>query len=191
VSVISPNWPGCWARCAPDVERPGGIGKTRLAIRLARHVIAAGTGTVPDSGSEAAEGTWAAGDLDEAWLVELADWRGQTAQHVAATIGVREEPGVPLAQTLAEALRSRTCCSSSIPASIRSRLRHARPVPAGPVPGAADRRDQREPLRVRGETVWRVPPLDLPPQGADGASLPPTRRSGCSRPGRGARPGFT
>ena len=24
----------------------------------------------------------------------------------------------------------------------------------------------REPLRVRGETVWRVPPLDLPPDGA-------------------------
>ena len=43
---------------------------------------------------------------DEAWLVELADWHGPVAQRVAATIGILEEPGVPLAQTLAEALRS-------------------------------------------------------------------------------------
>jgi predicted ATPase len=86
------------ARLLADVRAltlsgPGGIGKTRLAIRLARNVIDGGPG--------------APGDVEEAWLVELADWRGQTARHVAATIGVREEPGVPLAQTLAEALRSR------------------------------------------------------------------------------------
>src|SRR5208282_5335579 len=85
---------------ALTLSGPGGIGKTRLAVRLAREVIArAGEPT------EAADGV--AGDLDEAWLVELADWHGQTAQQVAATIGVREEQGVPLAQTLAEALRSR------------------------------------------------------------------------------------
>src|SRR5580693_3273668 len=83
---------------ALTLSGPGGIGKTRLAVRLARDVIAG-----------SADGDWIDGgaDLDEAWLVELADWRGQTAQRVAATIGVREEPGVPLAQTLAEALRSR------------------------------------------------------------------------------------
>src|SRR5213080_843735 len=66
----------------------GGIGKTRLAVRLARDVL---------SGE----------DTDEAWLVELADWHGPVAQAVATTLGVREEQGVPLAQTLAEALRSR------------------------------------------------------------------------------------
>src|SRR2546423_11398677 len=75
----------------------GGIGKTRLAVRLARNVLS-GEGPVTDEGP---------GDLDEAWLVELADWHGPVAQAVATTLGGPEEQGVPLAQTLAEALRSR------------------------------------------------------------------------------------
>jgi hypothetical protein len=69
---------------ALTLSGPGGIGKTRLAVRLARDVIGE-----------------AGADLDEAWLVELADWHGPTAQLVAATIGILEEPGVPLPQTLA------------------------------------------------------------------------------------------
>src|SRR5207302_9666960 len=72
---------------ALTLSGPGGIGKTRLAVRLARDVI-----TNP-------------GELDEAWLVELADWHGPIAQRVAATIGVREDQGVPLSQTLEEARR--------------------------------------------------------------------------------------
>ena len=57
---------------ALTLSGPGGIGKTRLAVRLARDVISG-------AGEES--------ELDEAWLVELADWHGQTAQHAAATIG--------------------------------------------------------------------------------------------------------
>jgi predicted ATPase/DNA-binding CsgD family transcriptional regulator/Tfp pilus assembly protein PilF len=143
---------------ALTLSGPGGIGKTRLAIRLARNVIAEGPGTRDD--------------LDEAWLVELADWRGQTAQHVAATIGVREEPGVPLAQTLAEALRSRhmllildTCEHQVADCATLVQLLLAR------CPWLRIVATSREPLRVRGETVWRVPPLDLPPESADGAGL--------------------
>jgi predicted ATPase/DNA-binding CsgD family transcriptional regulator len=143
---------------ALTLSGPGGIGKTRLAIRLARNVIAAGSGA-PD-------------DLDEAWLVELADWRGQTAQHVAATIGVREEPGVPLAQTLAEALRSRhmllildTCEHQVGDCATLVQLLLAR------CPWLRIVATSREPLRVRGETVWRVPPLDLPPERANGTDL--------------------
>src|SRR2546421_4374880 len=64
---------------ALTLSGPGGIGKTRLAVRLARDVI---------MGSEESE---VPGALDEAWLVELADWHGQIAQRVATTIGVREE----------------------------------------------------------------------------------------------------
>ena len=50
----------------------------------------------------------------------------------------------------------------------------------------------REPLRVRGETVWRVPPLDLPPDGARGAELAGHEavRLFAAR-AAGARPGFT
>ena len=50
----------------------------------------------------------------------------------------------------------------------------------------------REPLRVRGETVWRVPPLDLPPDGAPGAELAGHEavRLFAAR-AAGARPGFT
>ena len=133
---------------------PGGIGKTRLAVRLARDVTdQAGAG----DGLE----------LDEAWLVELADWHGPTADRVAATLGVREEQGVPLAHTLAEALRSRhlllvldTCEHQVSDCATLVQLLLAR------CPWLRIIATSREPLRVRGETVWRVPPLDLPPEGA-------------------------
>ena len=158
----------------------GGIGKTRLAIRLARDVI---TGAVE-----------AGADLDEAWLVELADWHGPTAQRVAATIGVREEQGVPLAQTLAEALRSRhmllvldTCEHQVSDCARLVQLLLAR------CPWLRIIATSREPLRVRGETVWRVPPLDLPPDDlAGGAELAAHEavRLFAAR-AAGARPGFT
>ena len=126
---------------------PGGIGKTRLALRLACDLV-------PDF-------------PDGAWLVELADtadpelipWR------VAATLGVREEPDQPVLGTLATALRGRrlllildTCehivdgCAELVHQLLAS------------CPQLRMITTSREPLRVRGETVWRVPPLSLPAQ---------------------------
>src|SRR5215475_1285696 len=138
----------------------GGIGKTRLAVRLARDVL---------SGENADEGP---GDLDETWLVELADWHDPVAQAVATTLGVREEQGVPLAQTLAEALRSRhmllildTCEHQVSDCATLVQLLLAR------CPWLRIIATSREPLRVRGETVWRVPPLDLPPDDARDTEL--------------------
>jgi predicted ATPase/DNA-binding CsgD family transcriptional regulator len=162
---------------ALTLSGPGGIGKTRLAVQLARTVIGDGAGP---------------GDLDEAWLVELADWHGPVAQQVANTLGIREEPGVGLAQTLAEALRSRhmllildTCEHQVSDCALLVQLLLAR------CPWLRIIATSREPLRVRGETVWRVPPLDLPPDDAAGDELAGHEavRLFAAR-AAGARPGF-
>jgi predicted ATPase/DNA-binding CsgD family transcriptional regulator len=124
---------------------PGGIGKTRLALRLASEIVS--------------------GYPDGAWLVELADTEDPSlvARRAAATLGVREEPDRPLAETLTVALRPRrlllvldTCehVVDACAALVQQLL-------AG-CPGVRVIATSREPLRVRGETVWRVPPLDLP-----------------------------
>src|SRR5689334_8173138 len=168
---------------ALTLSGPGGIGKTRLAVRLARAVLADGS----------ADADEAPGDLDEAWLVELADWHGPVAQAVATTLGIREEPGVPLAQTLAEALRSRhmllildTCEHQVSDCATLVQLLLAR------CPWLRIVATSREPLRVRGETVWRVPPLDLPPDDAPAADLAAHEavRLFAARAAE-ARPGFT
>jgi predicted ATPase/DNA-binding CsgD family transcriptional regulator len=124
---------------------PGGIGKTRLALRLA-------AGLAP-------------GFADGAWLAELADLADPdlVASRVAATLGIRAEPDRSLTETLTEALRSRhlllildTCehlvdACAPLVQQLLAGCRWIRVVATS-----------REPLRVRGETVWRVPPLELP-----------------------------
>ena len=132
---------------------PGGIGKTRLALRLACE-------TVP-------------GYPDGAWLVELADTVDPSlvARKVAAALGVRDERDRPLAETLAVALRPRLMLL------ILDTCEHVVDACAALVaqllagcPGLRVIATSREPLRVRGETVWRVPPLELP-AAADTADL--------------------
>src|SRR5262249_42896931 len=68
---------------------PGGLAKTRLALRLASEVVP--------------------GFPDGAWLVELADTEDPSlvTRRVAAALGVWEEPDRPLAETVTEALRPR------------------------------------------------------------------------------------
>jgi predicted ATPase len=167
---------------ALTLSGPGGIGKTRLAVRLAREVLSGGGADGEGPGAP-----------DETWLVELADWHGQTAQQVATTLGIREEQGVPLAQTLAEALRSRhmllildTCEHQVSDCATLVQLLLAR------CPWLQIIATSREPLRVRGETVWRVPPLDLPPDDARDAELASHEavRLFAARAAE-ARPGFT
>ncbi len=67
----------------------GGCGKTRLALEVARDLV----GAYPDG----------------VWLVELAPFADPelVPQAVAAALGVSEQPGRPLTQTLSDYLRSR------------------------------------------------------------------------------------
>src|SRR6202035_3096993 len=78
---------------------PGGIGKTRLALRLAAELAA----DFPD-------GTW---------LAELADLRDPelVPGGVPATLGILEEPARSLTETLNDALRSRRLLLVWTPAS--------------------------------------------------------------------------
>ncbi|MGE5286862.1 MAG: ATP-binding protein, partial [Micromonosporaceae bacterium] len=127
----------------------GGIGKTRLALRLGADVADA----FPDG----------------AWLVGLADVTAPAfvTSRAAAALGVREEPGRPLEATLADALRGRRLllildnCEHVVNACAQlceHLLAHC--------PWLRVLATSREPLRLPGETVWRVPPLSLPPPSA-------------------------
>jgi predicted ATPase/DNA-binding CsgD family transcriptional regulator len=135
---------------------PGGIGKTRLALR----VLAALAGEFADG----------------ACYAELADVTsaGLVAARVAAAVGVTEEDGRPLLDTLADALRPRALvlaldnCEHLVDAcaEVCGRL-----LAAGP--GLRLMATSREPLRVAGETVWQVPPLAA--ESADGSTAEAVR----------------
>jgi predicted ATPase/DNA-binding CsgD family transcriptional regulator len=128
---------------------PGGIGKTRLALR----VLAGLTGDFPDG----------------VWFIELADLRQPelVVSRVASVIGVDEEPGRPLLDTLADALRPRRLllaldtCEHLIDSC--ARMCHRLLASSQGLHVLAT---SREPLRMAAETVWQVPPLSLPQPGA-------------------------
>jgi len=126
---------------------PGGIGKTRLALRLAFELVPGFPGG--------------------AWLVELGDTTDPALvpHRVAAALGILQEPGRPLVETLAEVLRPRRMvlildtCEHVLDACATL----VQQLLAG-CPSLRLIATSREPLRVRGETAWRVPPLALPAQ---------------------------
>jgi predicted ATPase/DNA-binding XRE family transcriptional regulator len=124
----------------------GGVGKTRLALQAATELV----------------GSY----RDGVWLVELAPLADAALvpQTVATAVGVREQPGRPLQQTLTDALRPRRlllvldncehlvmACAELAEALLRA-CPHLRLLATS-----------REVLRIAGETAWRVPPLGLPP----------------------------
>jgi predicted ATPase/DNA-binding CsgD family transcriptional regulator len=141
------------AALLPDVRAltlcgAGGIGKTRLALRL----LTALSADYPD-------GIWFV-DLGELQRPEL------VVATVAAVVGVDEEPGRALTDTLADAVRYRQAllaldnCEHLIEAcaSLCQRL-------LADAPHLTVLATSREPLHVAAETVWPVPPLALPPEG--------------------------
>ena len=123
----------------------GGIGKTRLALR----VLAGLADEFPDG----------------VWFIELGDLRQPelVVSRVGSVIGVEEEPGRPALDTLADALRPRRLllaldnCEHLIDSCARlcDRL-------LASSPGLRVLATSREPLRMAAETVWQVPPLTLP-----------------------------
>ena len=137
---------------------PGGIGKTRLALRFL---------------------TLVAGELpDGVWFVELADLQQSDLQQadlvvsrIAAVIGISEEAGRPLLETLGDALRPRQMllaldnCEHLLDACAQV----GRYLLAS-APGLRLLSTSREPLSVGGEMIWRVPPLSVAPAGADPAA---------------------
>jgi predicted ATPase/DNA-binding NarL/FixJ family response regulator len=126
----------------------GGIGKTRLALR----VLAGLADDFPDG----------------VWFIELGDLLQPdlVAARVAAVIGVEEEPGRPMLETLADALRPRRLllaldnCEHLIDSCARLCQRLL-----ASSQGLRVLATSREPLRVAAETVWQVPPLSLPDPG--------------------------
>jgi predicted ATPase/DNA-binding CsgD family transcriptional regulator len=127
----------------------GGIGKTRLAMRI----LAEAADEFPDG----------------VWFVELGDLRQPDllVPRVASVIGVREEPSRPLLETLAAALGPRHLllaldnCEHLIDACAELGQRLLASSPALRLVATS-----REPLRVAAETVWQVPPLSVAPDGA-------------------------
>jgi predicted ATPase len=127
---------------------PGGIGKTRLLRRLAEML---------------------AGEYDEAFLVRVGDLSdpGLVPGRVAAALRVGEEPGVPLPETLAEALRGRRLVLAVDGCGQRLAQACAR-LCAGllaKADGLLVVAASREPLGVPGETVAPVSALGLPTAG--------------------------
>jgi predicted ATPase/class 3 adenylate cyclase/DNA-binding CsgD family transcriptional regulator len=128
------------------IAGPGGIGKSRLALQVA---------------ADAVDGTG-----DGVWLAELAPVADPelVARTVADVLGVREEPGRPVLDTLAEAIGDRYLLVVldnaehllGAAAKLADELMRS-------CPRASLLVTSREPLGIGGEHVFRVSPLPVPP----------------------------
>ncbi len=125
----------------------GGVGKTRLALQVAAELLD--------------------GIGDGVWLVELANVTdpGAVPSTVASALGVAERPAQDTLDTLLDVLGGQRRlvvldnCEHLIDACatlVDSIVRHC--------PGIHVQATSREPLRIDGEIVYRVPPLSLPPE---------------------------
>ena len=127
----------------------GGLGKTRLSLQVAAEMRA-----------EFPDGTW---------FVDLSPLRdgALVASETAQVLGLREEPGRSLLQTLGSHLATRRVllvfdnCEHLIQAA--AGLAHGLVRAA---PGVRLMASSREPLHVPGEQVYPVHPLPMPARGA-------------------------
>ncbi len=129
---------------------PGGVGKTRLGIRIATDL--------------------ARGFVDGAWLVELADVReGALVTDSALTaLDLRDQAGSSPTEILGAYLRDRKLllvldnCEHVLDAAAQLVTEVLRTAPGVRVIATS-----REPLQVSGEHVVPVPPLELPLGGGE------------------------
>ncbi|MGW0810543.1 ATP-binding protein [Nonomuraea sp. NPDC002799] len=135
----------------------GGIGKTRLALRLTTAIAR----DHPGGG----------------WLVELADLeKGELRGHVAAALGIAGD----LAETIGG--RRVLLVLDNCETVVGECAELCRDL-VGACPGLTVLATSREPLRVPGETVWRVPPLSVAGAESEAVRLFVARAAA-------ARPGF-
>ena len=137
----------------------GGLGKSRLSLQVAADVV---------------------DDYrDGVWLVELASLSDGTRvpQAVAATLGVKEEPGAAVQEALAKHLKDRSLllvldnCEHLVDACAAAVTSLLRAAPSVKVLASS-----REPLRAAGEATLVVPPLAVPDAGD---TMPPTALADC------------
>jgi non-specific serine/threonine protein kinase len=132
----------------------GGVGKTRLGLQVA-------TGLVDGAG-------------DGVWFADLAPLRDPdlVAVTVADVLGIRQQPGRPVLDTLVEAVDGRSllvlldncehvigACAKLADALLRG------------CPNLVLLATSREPLGIGGERMYRVPSLGVPPDGADADAI--------------------
>ncbi|HKY55314.1 MAG TPA: AAA family ATPase, partial [Anaerolineales bacterium] len=124
---------------------PGGTGKTRLSLQLANDLLSS--------------------FKDGVWLIELAPVAESTlVLHTIATVfGVREQPGMPIAELLLNYMRDKQLllildnCEHLVEtcAQLADQFLHNSP-------NLKILASSREALGIDGETVYRVPSLSLP-----------------------------
>ncbi len=131
----------------------GGVGKTRLALEIAREELGACS--------------------DGVWLVDLVPLTApdQIPHAVGLVLGVREDPRRSPLDHLVRSLRGRQMllildnCEHLVAGCAALTEQLLRNCPALRILTTS-----REPLRVAGERVWRVPPLTLPVQATNRAA---------------------
>ncbi len=129
----------------------GGVGKTRLALRVARAVAA----SFPDG----------------VWLVELAPLADPTAigHAIAGALGISQQPGATIEQSIVGSLAGRRLllCLDNCEHLIDPTAMLARDILVG-CPQVTVLATSREPMAIAGEQSWPVPPLAT----GDGAGSP-------------------
>ena len=136
------------------IAGPGGVGKSRLSVRLARQL--ADAGLYP-------------GGVAFVELAAIADG-ALVPRAIAAPLGVHETAGQRLLDVLVDALRARRMlllldnCEHLLPACVEVAVEVLRACPDVRILATS-----REPLGIEGEVVYRVPPLQLPPADKPGS----------------------